>query len=138
MNKTRQHSVWILVGSQRPATSLQLLAVALLFLVVMAQAAEAQTFSVLHNFTGGADGYYPEAGLTLHGTGNLYGGAGPSAVFRLSQHGSGWVLNPILEFNGSSEGDFLAGRMTVGPDCALYGASAYGGIPDCADGAPAV
>jgi len=31
--------------------------------------------AVLHNFTGGADGAFPEAGLTMDGSGNLYGTA---------------------------------------------------------------
>lgn len=38
----------------------------------MAQA-HAQTFTVLHYFTGGADGAYPDAGLTMDRAGNLYG-----------------------------------------------------------------
>ena len=46
-------------------------------LVVMALAfvpgARAQTFTVLHNFTGGADGGNPLAGLTMDQAGNLYG-----------------------------------------------------------------
>lgn len=97
-------------------------------------AAEAQTFTILHDFTGGADGYYPTAGLTFHGSGNLFGAAGPVAVFQLRFEGTGWVLTPIYEFNGT-DGEFLAGRITVGPDDALYAASGLGGIPDCADGA---
>ena len=100
----------------------------------MSLAAQAQTFTILHNFTGGSDGYYPTAGLTWKGSGNLFGGAGPDAVFRFSRAGTGWVLNPIFEFNGS-DGGFPTGRLTVGPDGALFGASYFGGIPDCADGA---
>lgn len=105
-----------------------------LFVFALAAALHAQTFTVLHDFSGGADGYNPTAGLTFKGAGNLYGGAGPSAVFRFKQQGTGWILNPIFEFNGIN-GDFLNGRLAVGPDGALFGASYFGGVPDCADGA---
>src|SRR5271165_5292102 len=36
-------------------------------------AADAQTFAVLHNFTGGQDGKTPNTGLTMDRAGNLYG-----------------------------------------------------------------
>ena len=94
---------------------------------------QAQTYTILHNFTGGSDGQYPEYGLTLVGSGNLFGGSAVDTVFRLRQGGSGWLLSPIFEFNGS-DGYFMAGRLTVGPDGALYGASAGGGIPGCSSG----
>jgi uncharacterized repeat protein (TIGR03803 family) len=96
--------------------------------------AQAQTYTILHNFTEGTDGYYPEAGLTLYGAGNLYGQAGRNSLFRLRQLGTGWVLGPIYEFAGSPDGLYPSGRLTVGPDGALYGATALGGLPDCADG----
>src|SRR5271169_2130100 len=44
-----------------------------LFLMLTAQPAQAQTFTVLQSFTGGADGAGPVAGLTIDGAGNLYG-----------------------------------------------------------------
>ncbi len=48
------------------------------------------TASTLWNFTGGAGGYYPNAGLALDSTGALYsttinGGAGGGTVFKLTQ-----------------------------------------------------
>ena len=42
-------------------------------LVLLTQAAQAQTFHVIHNFTGGADGGSPLAGLTMDTAGNVYG-----------------------------------------------------------------
>jgi uncharacterized repeat protein (TIGR03803 family) len=71
--------------------------------------------------------------VTISG-GNLYGGAGPKAVYRISQKGSGWVFNPIYEFTGVPDGLFLSGRMVFGPGGALYGTTSVGGRPDCADG----
>ena len=41
--------------------------------VVLAQSVQAQTFQVIHTFTGGADGAEPQAGLTIDAAGNLYG-----------------------------------------------------------------
>jgi len=46
--------------------------------------------TVLYNFTGGTDGYYPLTGVTLDAQGNLYGSAsgggahGYGTVFRIS------------------------------------------------------
>lgn len=59
--------------------------------VFAAPAAQAQTFSVLHSFTGGLDGAGPVGGVTLGPPGTLYGtagGGGPyndGTVFKLSQ-----------------------------------------------------
>ncbi len=99
-------------------------------LMLAMQPAQAQTYTVLHNFSGGPDGSDPTAGLTLVGTSNLFGGAGPSAMFRLRQSGLGWVFTPIFEFNGT-DGEYLAGRLSVGPDGALYGATSGGGQQEC-------
>jgi len=44
----------------------------LLILLATAIAAQAQTFQVLHTFTGG-DGVGPDAGLTMDRSGRLYG-----------------------------------------------------------------
>jgi uncharacterized repeat protein (TIGR03803 family) len=41
--------------------------------ILAAQSAPAQTYKVLHTFTGGADGAVPYAGLTRDTKGNLYG-----------------------------------------------------------------
>jgi hypothetical protein len=78
------------------------LAFLLVLIVAAAPAAQAQTLIVLHNFTGGADGTSPSAGLTMDKAGNLYGranygggsgckGLGCGTVFKLSKKGSGWV-----------------------------------------------
>ncbi len=40
---------------------------------IAAQPAQTQTFTVLHTSTGGHDGAWPQAGLTLDRAGNLYG-----------------------------------------------------------------
>ena len=101
--------------------------------VLLERPAQAQTLTVLHSFTGGADGEYPEAGLTMDGAGNLYGTAsegGPEhngVVFRLSRAGSGWVLTPLYSFGADPDGAFPYGGVVIGPDGGLYGTTSHGG-----------
>ena len=95
----------------------------------------AQTITVLHNFTGGADGAFPYAGLTMDRAGNFYGttsaGGGydrMGVVFRLSRAGSGWVLTPLHSFAGEpNDGGEPFGGVIIGPDGSLYGATSRGG-----------
>ena len=96
---------------------------------------QAQTFSVLHNFTGGADGNFPFAGVTVGASGEglygtaAYGGAyGAGTVFKLAQEGSSWVFSPLYEFTGGNDGDDPEGGVVVGPNGALYGTTAFGGV----------
>ena len=115
---------------------------AVLFAVVLvaAHSTQAQTFTVLHNFTGGADGAYPGAALTIDRVGNLYGTSehgGESGhfysygtVFKLVHQGSAWVLNPLYNFTGCADG-WSPSRTVIGPDGSLYGATFYGGVSGC-------
>jgi len=86
------------------------LAIAFMLTVVATQPARAQTYTVLHNFTGGGDGFYPKAGVTLDQAGSLYGTAdgfesyGYGTVYKLTHQGSNWSLNPLYEFTGGSDG----------------------------------
>src|SRR5579875_3796713 len=95
--------------------------------------AQAQTFTVLHNFTGGADGGNPYAGLTMDGGGNLYGTAsvggagGGGTAFELSHRGSGWVLSVLRSFQGGGDGGLPEARIVFGPDGTLYGTTIGGG-----------
>ncbi len=103
---------------------------ALLFLTV--QAAVAQTFQVIHSFTGGSDGSNPASGLTLDRGKNLYGGTGLGGnsseycgttcgmIFKMARAGSGWIYYPLYLFPGQ-EGGAYAGPLTFGPNGSLYG-----------------
>lgn len=108
---------------------------------MLLHSAQAQTFTVLHSFTGGNDGAYPYAGITLDAAGNVYGTAsaggytggncgasqGCGTVFRLKKTGSAWVLDPLYAFTGGSDGSDPVARAIFGPDGSLYGTADMGG-----------
>jgi len=110
-------------------------------LAVTIETAQAQTFTVLHSFTGGADGALPSAGLTQDLAGNLYGtttlggmnhggdcyDAGCGIVFKLMSTGSDWILSPLHAFGQFPDGNYPLSRVTFGPDGAFYGTTAQGG-----------
>jgi len=110
----------------RCAVLLSLLAILPLLPVTLAQDAQAQTFSVLHYFTGGLDGDNPSAGVTLGPSGVLYGTAANGgaysvgSVFKLKQVNSSWVSTPLYEFTGGNAALPLGG-VVIGPNGTLYG-----------------
>lgn len=130
------------------ATSLVLLLLAGCFL------ANAQTFTVLHSFSGGRDGGNPLAGLTRDSAGNLYGTTasggnsgggctsngfvGCGTVFKLTPKQGGWVLTPLYTFKGNTENDGAApvARVIFGPSGNLYGTTEFGGGTGCENGLP--
>ena len=103
-----------------------------LALVFLAAAAQAQTTTVLHSFTNGADGSTPIAGVTFDRAGNLYGttsgndGGRPGTVYKMSHVGGGWVLNTLYSFNHHNDPTGIYAGVVFGPDGALYG-TGYGG-----------
>ena len=121
-------------GLWEPALALALVCA---LTVVATPPAQAQTFTVLHAFTGGRDGRGPFSGLVLRGNnlyGVTYGGGtggtcylGCGTVFKLTKQGSTWLFTPLYEFHNAPDGNFPAG-VVVGPDGALYGTTYGGGI----------
>ncbi len=109
--------------------------------LVLTPPAQAQTFTVLHSFTGGQDGGQPYAGLTMDKAGNLYGTTafgggcglqpGCGTVFKLTRKGSGWVFTPLYTFQGGTDGAYPLARVVFGPDGTLYGTTFTGGISGC-------
>ena len=101
--------------------------------VVCALPTRAQTYTVLHNFTNGADGGTPTAGMIFDRAGNLYGttqfgGEAYGNVFKFSRNDGSWLLNPLYGFTDESDGAYPSyGGLTFGPDGLLYGASSFGG-----------
>jgi uncharacterized repeat protein (TIGR03803 family) len=116
--------------------------------VVAAQAALAQTFTVLHNFTGGQDGANPTAGLTMDRGGNLYGTAnvggymggycgnfrGCGTVFKMTHTNGGWLFTPLYNFTGDNDGAVPEARVIIGPNGTLYGTTIIGGGSGCNSG----
>ena len=113
------------------------LAIVLTFTIIAGQTAKGQTYTVIHDFTGGGDGLYPYTGLTIDAAGNLYGttiygGSGGSGViFKLRRGGSGWVFTPIYSFTGGTDGAVPQGRVAIAADGTLYGTTSAGGSHPC-------
>ena len=113
--------------------------VTLLGLVLLTQPAQAQTFTVIHTFTGGVDGANPHAGLTIDGTGNLYGtaargGVGYGTVFKLAHKNSQWMFASLYSFAGGYGGSEPYARVVIGSDDTLYGTTFAGGYGGCTYG----
>ena len=111
--------------------------------IILTHSAQAQTFSVLHNFTGGGDGAHPDAGLISDSAGNLYGttygttqfaGMDYGNVFKLKHQGSGWLLTSLYTFQGGNDGAAPNAEVIFGPDGALYGTTLFGGGGACRSG----
>lgn len=103
--------------------------------LLMLAAARAQTYTVIHDFTGGVDGANPIAGVTVDFAGSLNGAAsaggqrGFGNVYRLVRAASGWRFDLLYSFRGNNEDDGSSpfARVVIGPDGALYGTTFHGG-----------
>jgi uncharacterized repeat protein (TIGR03803 family) len=134
-SKARSHSsMFGMSWSQANAALAIMLTLVLLMLVitVTAQPADAQTFQVIHNFSGQGDGSIPLTGLTIDTSGNLYGttgagAAGHGTVFLLNHAGSAWLVNTLYAFAGGNDGSSPGGRVSIARDGTLYGATEFGG-----------
>ncbi|MGB8886290.1 MAG: choice-of-anchor tandem repeat GloVer-containing protein [Candidatus Korobacteraceae bacterium] len=112
-------------------------ALGVIFVFAVASFASAQTYTVLHNFTG-YDGYSPFDTLTLDAAGNLYGTAalsfpGKGTVFELKHAHGAWLMNPLFYFDGAN-GWYPSAGVVFGPDGRLYGTTFQGGLGSCQDG----
>jgi len=120
----------ISITRQEAASAALALTVVLVLGVCTTQSTQAQTFKVLYNFTGSADGQSPYGSLVRDTAGNLYGtteaggASGAGTVFKVDKSGTHTVL---YSFTGGSDG----GNPYVGVirDAAgnLYGTTAAGG-----------
>ena len=139
MTPTSLQSVNISSRRFGPAAALALaLAVVFTVAIVAMPAAQAQTFAVIHTFTGGQDGSGPYADLTIDAAGNVYGttsstgGSGAGTVFRVQYSVGTWVLNTLYSFSGD-DGAFPYGGVTVAPNGTLYSTTSAGGGIRCGD-----
>jgi len=134
MSALQKAVVFIYAADSRHRTTLLAAIIALTASFIVIPAAPAQTFTVLHTFTGGGDGSNPAAGLTMDRGGSLYGTAGGfggsggwGSVFKLSHVGAGWVLSTLYTFQGGTDGQMPESRVIFGPDGTLYGTTNGGG-----------
>ena len=111
-------------------------------LLVTTALAQAQTYTILHNFTG-TDGANPTSTLVLDRAGNFYGTTqnggsyNKGVLFQLKAAGSGWVLRPLHEFGQVVSDGYEPlnyGGLAFGPDGTLYGTTNSGGLLECGEG----
>ncbi len=138
------HKLSVLDIRSRAATSILFVILMVAATLLVAATAQAQTFTVLHAFTSGADGASLFSGVSIDRLGAVYGvtyaggyrggvcaypyaSAGCGVVFRLVHRGSGWTFTPLYSFTGPPDGAYAAG-VVVGPDGSLYGTTFGGGI----------
>jgi hypothetical protein len=104
----------------------------------------AWTETLLYNFSGGADGSYPFAGLVFDGKGILYGttyfgGLGPSGgtVFRAippAISGGAWAVKVLHAFERGSDGGTPVAGVILDQAGNVYGTTMYGGGGRCLTG----
>jgi uncharacterized repeat protein (TIGR03803 family) len=99
------------------------------------QSSQAQTYKVLHAFTGGTDGASPGWVLLVRDSaGNLYGTAGGGGafgygnLFKLNKSGKETVL---YSFSGGSDGRSPDSGVVRDQAGNLYGTTNVGGNPNC-------
>ena len=131
-----QHRTRIFRTSLRAAAAGLALAIMFLLTVGATEAVQAQTYQVIHNFTGGVDGQEPNFGLTIDAAGNLYGttfegDTGTGTAYKLVHRSTGWALTPLYVFTIASKGVIPYSTLVIGRDGKLYGTTAFGGIGPC-------
>jgi uncharacterized repeat protein (TIGR03803 family) len=126
---------------QRTVTTVIVLVGSFAALMIVPQATQAQTFTVLHRFLGApTDGAFPDAGLIRDSAGNTYGttdvgGSGPcntscrtGIVYKLDPTGKETVLH---NFTGGSDGGNPQSRLLRDAAGNLYGTTTRGGAGTC-------
>jgi uncharacterized repeat protein (TIGR03803 family) len=106
----------------------------------LANGASGWTIAVLHDFTGGRDGYQPVGNLTLEadslygatsGGGNKSLNLGSGVVYRVSRSGSAWKETVLHAFTGGADGGIPSAGVTFDPAGNLYGTTDSGAPSGC-------
>src|SRR5215471_19351405 len=92
----------------------------------MVPRADGQTFTVIHDFTGGTDGANPQSGVILDQGGNAFGTAyhggsgcsplGCGLVYKLQKRSGSWTETPLYTFTGGADGAFPQAGVVFGSD----------------------
>lgn len=140
MGNQAQLRNWLRFNSRRVATVAMAVGTMVVLTAGIAESAGPPNYSVVYNFTGGADGANPWAGLTIDAAGNIYGttlnggsahGNGFGVVFQLKPSKSGFTFNSIYSFTGGADGAGPVARVVLGSNGALYGTAHAGGQLNC-------
>ena len=112
-----------------PRAGRVILLLAVFATVTTASIVQAQTFTVLHSFTGAQDGKWSSSGITMGGAGTLYGTAfsggegNNGTVFKLTLHNSNWIFSPLYEFPTAAN---PRGGITMSPNGIPFGTASGG------------
>lgn len=134
-------SLRIKLNTRRPVAYLATTLLAVFALMCAAALAQAQTFTVIHSFTGHQDGAAPYAGLTADRFENLYGTTsaggyfycysdGCGGVYKLKRSGAGWLFTPMYNFEEGG-GIYPQAPVSIGPDGSVFGTTTQGGQTLC-------
>jgi uncharacterized repeat protein (TIGR03803 family) len=90
----------------------------LTFLLTLIPAVNAQTFSVIHSFTGGVEGKWPSTGVSVRGN-DLYGTTSTDcgSVYQLTPNGSNWTFSSLARLTKNCTPQ---ATPSFGPDGHLY------------------
>jgi len=136
MTNPGQHRGWISTTRRGAAAAVLDLVIVIVLGAVATQSAQAQTFTVLHNFTGyPSDGRNPYAALVRDTVGNLYGttdagGSGGTSgygtVFSVDSSGTETVLYNFCSVSRCADGAYPDAALVRNTAGNLYGTT-YGG-----------
>ena len=117
------------IADRQSATMATTFTTVFVLALVIVPAAQAQTYSVIHYFTG-SDGETPAAGVIIDQSDHLYGTTFGlfGTVFGMREVNSYWVFSPLLTMRvDGAKGYRPQARVIKGPDGNLYGTSWEGG-----------
>jgi uncharacterized repeat protein (TIGR03803 family) len=92
------------------------------------------TITKTYQFTGQADGFDANAGVTLDAAGNVYGATmesydynGYGSIWKLTPSGNGWQETTIHQFTYGTDGGYPHTELTLDRKGNVYGSVQYGG-----------